>query len=507
MADSSAASPSSHGTILRTTDPFVLDTTIHNLETLSPSPGGAGVVVGGCLLPLGAERSGGGGDENRPYLKTAFNKTGDGDNDYRSPWKKKASSSSNNNNETEVTELEESANEVWDAYRQLYYGHDAVGSVFVRRKGDVGSGGSAAGATPSKKKKGGGVLEALFGIQKTCFAFGGGDDDDEHKDDDNNDEIARWDSVHTVTIEVPDFEENTCEYKIRSSVWCRYQPGDVGDVPKTDAPPKPAKKKAAPPPKKRNNAKVLDVARLEIFDKAANNWDKHHGKKPKPKPKLVANGPPPAPIKAVVTSSALYTKDTTKVCSLLVSKNKASSSSSSPSSSIPIASHIQNIGAMLEKIEADFRAKLERVDAPRCIEVLQGMYRPSLSPGLKLPNGGSRGGMISRLGGHATGMGLGMGLIGEIALKAKSKGLGDGKNNGSSSSSNNNNNNKALESILASEKKKLGISNSNDQPDWKAGLKKGTSAPAAAAGSGSTTSTTSPEFMKFRNNLKPAEAK
>jgi len=489
--------------ILRKIDPFLLDESIDNLETLSPNSSSSSY---GCL-PLASD-PGGSGKEDRPFLKTPFNKVDA--KKYRKPGD--ASGSSSSSSEKEILDLEQTADEVWNAYRELYYGHDAVGSVFVRRKGaDARTAG-----TPSKMKKSGGVLEALFGIQKTCQGEEGG-------------EIARWDSVHTVTIEVPNFENGTCEYKIKSAVWCRYKPEDVGDVPRAErikpAAPLPVKKKApctkpSAPKKGKTGGSKLALSRLEVFDKATNQWDSKRnepGKKNEPeppKPKEVKKPLNSPPVPAVVTSSAVYTKDTTKVCKLLSSKNTAG---------IPVASHIQNIGSLLEKIETDFRSKFERVDAPKCVEVVQGMYRPSLSPGLKLSSG--NGSMISKLGGHATGMGVGKSLIGEIALKAKSKGLGESPAS-----------NKAMEGILANEKKKLqdiAESKSSTPESWNRGeLKKSNSFGALKAKpskrnptaggfkrpnlrkavsvrtfDGPSNTSPTPEFMNFRNKLKPTAAK
>jgi len=496
-----------HSIILRKTDPFLLDETVNNLEVISPNSSSSSSSSSYALLPLGSNL-GGSGPEDRPFLETSFNKIDA--KKYRKPGD--ASGSSPSGSEKEILDLEQTADEVWNAYRELYYGHDAIGSVYVRRKGADGM--------PAKAKKSG-ALEALFGIQKKCQGSDGG-------------EIARWDSVHTITIEVPNFEKGTCEYKIKSAVWCRYKPEDVGDVPRAERvkPAAPLPKKAVAPAKrtqtpKKNKSTKLDIARLEVFDRAANQWDtntqqKNNGPEP-PKantPKKVLNN---APIPAEVTSSAVYTKDTTKVCKLLSSGG--SSKNKQPSAGIPVASHIENIGSLLEKIEADFRSKFERVDAPKCVEVLQGMYRPSLSPGLKLPSGSSNGSMISKLGGHATGMGVGKGLIGEIALKAKAKGLGDSP--GST--------NKAMEGILANEKKKLldAESKSGSAPGtWnRGGLKKSNSfgainkkpasreprpgfkkpnlrkAASVRTFSGPSTSTPTPEFMNFRNKLKPTAAK
>lgn len=434
--------------ILLKTNPFVLDATVQNLETIAPNASHSSPVLLGSTP--------GTSEEDRPFLHTSFNQLDGKSNAFRNPWK-----ASENKAEKEIVEFEQTANEVWDAYRELYYGHDAIGSVFVRRKGG---------------DKQGGALEALFGIQKKCLS-------------EATEEIARWDSLHTVTIEAPK-DDATCEYKIKTTVWCRYQPEDVGDVPVAEQA-KP--KKAAPPqrpktkgPPKKNTSIKLDVKRLEVFDKATKQWDKgglnnHHKQEaiPEQRKKIV----PQPPVPAVVTSSAVYTKDTTKVCKLLLGGK-------SKSKSIPIGGHIQNIGSLIEKIEASIRSTLERVDTPRCVEVLQGMYRPSLSPGLKLPTKSDGGRLIAKLGGHATGMGVGKGLIGEIALKAKSKGLGEESPT----------KNKAMESLLSNEKKKL--AKPPVTPPSRPNLRKTNSVRTFESDSSPTKSPSPPEFMNFRSRLK-----
>jgi len=540
--------------VLQKTDPFVLDKTIQSLEVLSPG-GVAG--TNHCPLPLGSSKSKSKSnsasssrshpeDQDRPFLETFFNRI-DG-NDYKSPWKPSSNDSNSNSNsdsDPEVAELEASAGEVWDAYRQLYYGHDAVGSVFCRRKDNDANannaGAAASSATPSKKKAGkSAALEALFGIQKVVLG-----DNNEHEHERNNgaQETARWESVHLVTIEAPNHEAKTCDYKIRSTVWCRYQPPDVGDVPKRVA--VPAKKAPAPAkPKPKPTSKALDVKRLELFDKAASNWDSHHSNHSNATPKVprVVGASPLPPVPATVTSSAVYTMETTKSCTLSApyhnAGNTASGKSGPPKSTttaIPSSQHIRNIGTMIEKVEADLRSKLERVDAPRCVEILQNMYRPSLSPGLRLPlpTGGtgsshnhSGSGMISRLGGHATGMGVGRGLIGEIALKAQLRNATGATPTPTPTTSNSNSNankptNKAMESILAAEKKKLRVPTTATQQlpmmggsnmlELRAGLKKTNSAARVAAAESAVAAQQqqqqpppAAEFIKFRKNLKPS---
>lgn len=278
-------------TILSKVDPFILDDTIRNLDKLLQGSSGSS----GLLLPLKASNTtNGSGNSNddtsdrRQYLETLFNKI-DGVK-YRNPFVIK-----NNNNEDEdeeIFKLESSANEVWDAYRQLYYGHDnSIGSVYFRRKeGTSGEGSSSSSGTTTGT---GGGLEAFFGIQKKCFTTTT-DDDNENSSSANNaggekgdeNEFARWESVHYITIQEPNYETNTCEYKINSTIWCRFQPEDVGDIPpllkqkqkKTAAPVIKKVPPAAAKPKS-PTFKGLDRARLEIFDKAKDNWDSRHNKK------------------------------------------------------------------------------------------------------------------------------------------------------------------------------------------------------------------------------------
>jgi F-actin capping protein, beta subunit len=98
--------------------------------------------------------------------------------------------------EQELQTFEKAANEVWDSYRQLYYGSDdSVASVFVKLKNN------------NNNNNGAVTLEALFGITKHSTS---------------NDQ-ARWDSVHVVTIGPPNMTAKTCDYKIDSAVWCCLQ--------------------------------------------------------------------------------------------------------------------------------------------------------------------------------------------------------------------------------------------------------------------------------------------
>jgi hypothetical protein len=178
------------------------------LETMEPP---------GCTKPE---------SEEKPFLATPYNRFLSIDKKrvvYQSPWTSKcyhgsgktaevdlAETHNHKNNQEaaaganpiqqEIHTLEKAANEVWDSYRQLYYGYDSVGSVFVRQRGTPN--GEAATATDATAL----VLEAFFGVHK-----------------DAADDGARWDSVHLVTVQPPNMETRMCEYKIESSVWCNLE--------------------------------------------------------------------------------------------------------------------------------------------------------------------------------------------------------------------------------------------------------------------------------------------
>jgi hypothetical protein len=562
--------------ILSKVDPYILDDTVRNLDELLSGNGGGGN-SGLLLLPLKSNTgngnesgSGGGGgsgsddddddDTDRPYLETSFNQIMGEINKYRSPWMKKKqqqqpNNNSNNNVEEEILELEQSANDVWDAYRQLYYGHDnSTGSVYFRRKGSGGGGGgggdssssSGGGGGGSSPVAGGGGLEAFFGIQKKCiYMTDENENENENANANEGDEFARWDSVHYVTIEEPNYDDKTCEYKIISTIWCRFKPEDVGDIPpkiKAKAaaaaalqpkkkaaqaqPPVIIKKPPAAAKPKSPNFKGLDVSRLEIFDKAKDNWNSRHSnskndaevdeeKKKKTTVAVTVTAPPPrqpnnsSPVPAIVTSSAYHEEETIKVCKLL----SGSDSNSKNKNKIPIASHIQNIGTEIEKIESNYRKKLEMVHLPKTCEIIQGMYCGNSNGGKS--NGGTLSSQSQRrpagINEHATGMGVGASLIGEIALKAKLKGLGSGGDDSTGGTGNGSKDiNKAMESILAAEKKKLvrdndAAANADTKTnDWKSNLKKNTTSTATSTAlpTGTNTATNSNTTNDWKSNLK-----
>jgi F-actin capping protein, beta subunit len=101
----------------------------------------------------------------RPFLICGYNEVREGL--YRSPWTNcihrlpsKEPVKANEDCEEvvkndKVRSLEVTFNEVWDAYKNLYYGYEAVGSVYIKDTDDDSS-----------------SFEGCFGVKKTCTNIG-----------------------------------------------------------------------------------------------------------------------------------------------------------------------------------------------------------------------------------------------------------------------------------------------------------------------------------------------
>lgn len=436
--------------ILLRVHPSDLEGSVKALEALKNGGGGGGGVGAGRVeqwLPLRAIAVDGGdnGDDGeRPFLQTEFNQVDNNGNAYQSPWtdrcyrpagegaaaaaagsggttNNKNSKKNNGGNRGDASDrarqirgMAEAANEVWDAYRQLYYGHDAVGSVFVRE----GQGSGPAGKKASSSS-GGGALECLFGIHKETVAAAGAATSSAGCGP------ARWDCLHRVTVMEPDWTAGTCDYRVESAVWCSLQPPAVGD-----------------------GAPRVDLA-------------------------------------------ALLTKETARTCGLgpPSSPSPAPKAAANNSGVIPTPAHLENIGTMLEAVEMDFRTRLERVHMPKAVEVMQGAYRAAgrsgtvhlmqqqkqQQEGTTEPSDAADDDAIAA-GTSEMGVGGGAGMIGEIAERAKSKGLGDDEADGTAK----NHQPKVIESMAQKKREqeqrekdqKENNKVANEYTDLKAGLKK-----------------------------------
>lgn len=130
-------------------------------------------------------------DNEKPFLLCRYNRQGDL---YRSPWTNllhPGSSKEDNNTEPDEIRLFESTmNHVWDSYKSLYYGHDAVGSVYLE---------------PYEK----GSFQGFLGIQKNC-------------------DSGSWSSMHIITVETPDEGSKTCIYKVETTCLTLVNPSIQG---------------------------------------------------------------------------------------------------------------------------------------------------------------------------------------------------------------------------------------------------------------------------------------
>ena len=135
-------------------------------------------------------------DEKRPFLLCEFNRHGDS---YRSPFSNtfspplSAEEASIQQPPDALRGLEIQINEVWDAYRQMYYGTESIGSVYLR-EGDKAA------------------FLGCFLIQKDVTP-------DEHLS------VGKWTSVHTVSV--GKVQNGTSTYKVHSTVWVCMDPSDV----------------------------------------------------------------------------------------------------------------------------------------------------------------------------------------------------------------------------------------------------------------------------------------
>ena len=168
--------------ILRKTPPSDLEKTLAGLRALAPHDAETLDVLQQRLqLPFAIDDEPGKGE--RAFLLCPYNKVKDA---YRSPWTNILWPGNVpvqlNQAEEEIRSLEIAANEVWEAYTRLYYGSEAVGSVYLQ-----------------PADKGGGVFQGLFGIRKDCST-------------------GSWNCAHLVVVDQPNQTNTECTYHVQSTV-------------------------------------------------------------------------------------------------------------------------------------------------------------------------------------------------------------------------------------------------------------------------------------------------
>mmetsp|Transcript_12345 Transcript_12345/g.34216 ORF Transcript_12345/g.34216 Transcript_12345/m.34216 type:complete len:276 (+) Transcript_12345:57-884(+) len=128
-------------------------------------------------------------DEEKPFIMCPSNRVAPGE--YRSPWSNKVfkadgkeGTSKTNQNDKSLLEIETKFNNVWAAYARLYYGSEAVSSVYL-------------GETESKQFLG------VFCIHKSC-------------------DEGLWNGYHIVQMDDP--KEGSCRYHVSSTVLAVVNP-------------------------------------------------------------------------------------------------------------------------------------------------------------------------------------------------------------------------------------------------------------------------------------------
>ena len=122
------------------------------------------------------------GKHRSPWTNARHPKDGKDDDDAKN---------GNDDENEELRHLELTFNEVWNSYKGLYYGHESVGSVFLK-----------------ESKDGGGSFEGLFGILKKTSN-------------------GAWNSASIVHVGEPG--EKECTYRVETSLWVVLEPSIDGD--------------------------------------------------------------------------------------------------------------------------------------------------------------------------------------------------------------------------------------------------------------------------------------
>jgi capping protein (actin filament) muscle Z-line, beta len=168
--------------ILRKTPPSELESTLKGLEALVGDHDAETIEAlrQRLQLPFSVDDKGEKGE--KPFLCCPYNRVKAGV--YRSPWTNVCWPGNIklelSEKEEAIRNMEECANEVWEAYTHLYYGLTAVGSVYLQ-KADKG------------------VYQGMFGVYKSC-------------------ETGSWSSAHLVVVDQPNQNCTECTYHIQSTV-------------------------------------------------------------------------------------------------------------------------------------------------------------------------------------------------------------------------------------------------------------------------------------------------
>jgi hypothetical protein len=237
-------------------------------SALKDNPDAAAALLEKYEIPFAVFQDFGTAKGERPFLLCRHNRVGE--NKYRSPWTNqlwpKEDKPAKDDDQDDFRHLELSYNEVWDAYKNLYYGHEAVGSVYLR-------------------KKEGSAFNALFGVYK------------------KRENAGSWHSASLVRVDEPG--EETCQYRVETFILTVMEPSQD------------------------------DALKVDL--------------------------------------SSSISKEISKECKI--------------NPSMITASHIENIGVLIETNEMELRSQLEHVQVPKAVALVDTLmkekektFRPPVNP-------------------------------------------------------------------------------------------------------------------------------
>jgi len=82
------------------------------------------------------------------------------------------------------------------------------------------------------------------------------------------------------------------------------------------------------------------------------------------------------------------------------------------------ASHLENLGKLIEEVEFGFRSKVERIDVPQSLDIIESMYQVNASDAMKYSDASAA---VAKVAGSTTGMSVGSTIIEDIASEAQKK--------------------------------------------------------------------------------------
>jgi F-actin capping protein, beta subunit len=132
----------------------------------------------------------------KPFIACYYNKVSSTGTTtrYRSPWTnaihpKVSTTETTTKTNEKLRSLEKSFNDVWESYKNLYYGHgDAISSVYLKELSNAS-------------------FQGMFGIRKRIVT-----------NDNKTNNVSKWDSVSYVIVDEVSSDNKECTYRVETYV-------------------------------------------------------------------------------------------------------------------------------------------------------------------------------------------------------------------------------------------------------------------------------------------------